>query len=124
MGVVGEGGTDRPAEGVGVAFERENDFVVGDGMGEACWDDDGIIGEGRGRIEDGWAEVDVDGEESEGVDGDVRAARDRDVDVLEGDIGDVGEGKEASLAFAPEVEVIRASFLASVPPPLAAPDGD
>ena len=82
------------------------------------------MGDGLGRIEDGLAEVAVDGDASEGVDGEVRAARDRDVDDLEAAIGDVGEGEEAPWAIAPEVEVIRAGLVAPVPPPLAAPGGD
>lgn len=67
--------------------------------------------------------MEVDGDDREGVDGEVRAARDRVVDDLDGAFGDVGEGDAAVEVAAPEVEVIRRGLLTAVPPPLAASGG-
>ena len=125
VGVVGEGGTERPAPGVGVALERERVLVVGEGkgVGVGCCEE-GTIGDGLGRMDEGFADVGVEVDDSDGVDGEVRAARERAVDDRDAGRGDVGEGEEEAELFVPEVREVRAGLLASVPPPLAAPLGD
>lgn len=82
------------------------------------------MGEGLGRMEDALADVDVDGDGSDGVDGEVSAARDRAVDERDGGNGEVGEGEDVPWAFASEGGEIKTCLLVSVPPPLApAPEG-